>query len=378
MKEVLKKIQKSRIFSLICILLFIGVCFGIGSLIAYIQHEADPTDMAVTYFRAFVQQDYDKMYECLYTDDGYYIDKNIYTTEMKKIRKDYTIDSYEIKEPERKDGRKFVTVKCTDDAAKKVKDFVIWIESARTGIQIVPDYYVELENMMAKGIDITIPKTDKLEINGNVINKKTAQITESKDNNIYHLERILTGKYTISAANDIYARNKTLSIRGEDVKIDMTKEPLTANEEYGKRIISHGKKIINQFYKAVRNRDEKSPALLKMFASKKLKNKVSAAVEKSEEIIFWPEKRNAALYKVLDMKINNLKTAISYNQSDKNYVLTCTYKYKYVSSTDTSLANSYVDKISGTCTSRLTLTYKADGNKLTVKDIRMSNKNKKN
>ena len=91
MKEVLKKIQKSRIFSLICILLFIGVCFGIGSLIAYIQHEADPTDMAVTYFRAFVQQDYDKMYECLYTDDGYYIDKNIYTAEMKKIRKDYTI-----------------------------------------------------------------------------------------------------------------------------------------------------------------------------------------------------------------------------------------------------------------------------------------------
>ena len=56
MKEVFRKIKKSRVFSLICILVFIGVCMGTGSLIAYIQHESNPTDVAVSYFRAFVQQ----------------------------------------------------------------------------------------------------------------------------------------------------------------------------------------------------------------------------------------------------------------------------------------------------------------------------------
>lgn len=378
MKEVLKKIKKSRIFSLICILLFIGACFGIGSLIAYVQHEANPTDVAVTYFRSFVQQNYDKMYDCLYQTEGYYIDKDMYTEKMKELRKSYTIDSYEIKDPETKDGKESVTVKCTNDTTKEVKDFVVNIETTRKGFQIVPDYYVDIENMLSKEVDITIPKSDTLELNGNIIDDKTAQVTESDDNHVYHLERMLAGKYKLSATNDVYARNKTLDISGEDVNIDMTKEKLTANDKYQKLITNHGKKIINQFYKATRSRDEKNKTLLNMFSTKKLKSKVSKYVEESEDIIFWPEKRNASGFKVLDMKISNLTTAISYSTKEKHYILTCTYKYKYISSTDTSLTSSYVDRISGTCTSKLTLVYKAAGDKVTVEDIKLTNKNKKN
>lgn len=378
MKEVLKKIKKSRIFSLICILLFIGVCFGIGSIIAYVQHEANPTDVAVTYFRAFVQQNYDKMYECLYQTEGYYIDKDMYTEEMKELRKNYTIDSYEIKDPETKDGKKSVTVKCTNDTTKEVKDFVVNIETVREGIQIVPDYYVDIQNMMAEAVDITIPKADTLELNGNIIDDNTAQITERNGNHVYHFDRVLTGKYKVSATNNIYARNKTLDISGKDVKIDIKKEKLTANDKYQKLITNHGKKVINQFYKATRSRDEKNKTLLNMFATKKGKGKVSKLVEESENIIFWPEKRNAERFKVLDMKISNLTSEISYSVKENHYVLTCTYKYKYVSSTDTSLTSSYVDRISGTCTSKLTLIYKADGDKVTVEDIKLTNKNKKN
>ena len=97
MKEILKKFKKSRIFSLICILLFIGICFGIGASIAYVQHEANPTDEAVKYFRAFAQQDYEKMYECLYQEKGYYIEKDMYVKEMKNLRERYTLESYDIK-----------------------------------------------------------------------------------------------------------------------------------------------------------------------------------------------------------------------------------------------------------------------------------------
>lgn len=378
MKKILKKIKKSRIFSLICILLFIGVCFGIGASIAYIQHEANPTDEAVTYFRAFVQHNYDKMYQCLYQEKGYYIDKDMYMDEMKKVRESYTIDSYDIKDPETKDGREAVTVRCKNETTNETRDFVVYIKSVRKGVQIVPDYYVDIQDMMAEAVDIIIPKSDQLELNGKPVDGKTIDIVEDNTNHIYRLKGMLKGTYKACATNDVYARNKTLNIDGRDVKIDLTKEKITANEKYTELINSHGQKIINQFYKATRNRDEKNKTLLGMFSTKKIKNKVSKLVAESEDIIFWQEKRNVDKFKVLDMKINNLTTSISYDITKKRYTLTCKYQYKYVSSTDTSLANSYVDKISGTCSSTLTLIYKAEQDKLTVEDIKLTNKNKKN
>lgn len=378
MKEILKKVKKSRIFSLICILLFIGACFGIGASIAYVQHEANPMDEAVTYFRAFAQQDYEKMYQCLYQEKGYYIEKDMYIKEMKKLREGYTIDSYDIKDPATKDGKESVTVKCKNETSNKTKDFIVYIKSIRHGVQIIPDYYVDIENIMAKEVDITTPKSDKLQINGNLIEENITDIQEDGDNHKYHFKGILAGKYKLSATNNIYARNKTTNISGEKIGIDLTKEKLTSNEKYTKLITKNGKKIINQFYKATRKRNPKNKTLQKMFASKKIKKKVEKLVEESQEIIFWPDKRNVDSFKVLDMKIKNLKNTISYSEKSKQYTIVYKYQYKYVSSTDTSLANSYVDKISGTCSSTLTIVYSADGNKLTVEDIKLKNKNKKN
>ena len=57
MEQILKKIYKSRIFGLISILFFIAVCMGIGAFAAYVKHVSNPTEQAVTYFRAFMQQD---------------------------------------------------------------------------------------------------------------------------------------------------------------------------------------------------------------------------------------------------------------------------------------------------------------------------------
>lgn len=378
MKGIIKKIKKSRIFSLICILLFIGVCMGIGSFAAYIQHEANPTDVVVKYFRAFVQRDYDKMYECLFQDEGYYIDKNIYTAHMKKMREDYIIDSYDIKEPDKKNGKDLVVVSCKNDETKKTKDFVVYIESKRQGMNIIPDYYVDTANMMAKDVRITIPESDKLELNGVMVEKQKADV-ESKDNNsVYYFKGIFGGTYKVSATNDIYARNKKLNISGSKVDIDLTKEIVTANDKYEKVITDSGKKVINQFYKAVRGRDKENKKLMRMFSSKKIRNKVSKLVEDSEDIIFWPEKRNVDKFKVFDMKIRDMKMNIRYDEKNKNYILVCTYKYKYVSAIDTSLANSYVDRISGTCNSKLTLTYKADKEQVTIVDAKLTNKNKKN
>ena len=120
MKELINKIRKSRIFSLICILLFISICFGIGAAAAYINHESDPTDVASNYFRAFVAMDYNKMYSYIDKEDGY-VEKTLYTKKMENLRKQYTIDSYDINKPETKDGQKSVTIKCKNEETGKTK-----------------------------------------------------------------------------------------------------------------------------------------------------------------------------------------------------------------------------------------------------------------
>ena len=205
MKEKLKKIAKNRIFTLIGILIFIGICLGIGSMIAFIQHESDPTDVAATYFRAFVGNDYNKMYECLYKEEGYYLDKNLYMDTMKKLRSQYVIDTYEIKEPENKNGQKTVTVVCRDENSGKTKNFDVLIASKRNGFSISPEYYVDISNLTVKRFSVTIPKGNQLQLNDVTITEKMADIKNDGNNVMYNITGMISGKYKICGTNDTYS-----------------------------------------------------------------------------------------------------------------------------------------------------------------------------
>lgn len=101
-----KSIIRERVVSLFFILIFIAVCMGIGAGMAYINHESDPTDVAAGYFRAFVSSDFNKMYDYLTKEKEVYINKETYTEAMKQMRLQYTIDSYEILDPEKKNRTK--------------------------------------------------------------------------------------------------------------------------------------------------------------------------------------------------------------------------------------------------------------------------------
>lgn len=378
MKDRIKRILRSRIFSLISILIFISVCLGIGSLIAYIQHESDPTDVAAVYFRAFVGQDYNKMYDCIYREDGYYLDKTLYINSMKKVRKEYVIDSYEIKESEKKEGKRSVTVVCKNEAEDKSRDFVINMVSKRKGLHIIPEFYVDVSQMVAKNFSVVIPKGNILELNGTKITDKTVDVTEKGKNNIYNLSGVFLGKYKISATNDAYAVVKNITVENSNTKVDLTNQQYTANDKYTKLINTSGEKILDSFYKAVRARNPKSSKLIKIFRGKKLISKVQKLVEESQEIVYWKEKKNIENYKVIDMSIKNLKSSITYNDKTNVYTLIYDYSYDYVSSTDTALYTSYVYRLSGKCNSQMTIEYTADKDKVIVKDIKIKNKNKKN
>ena len=189
MKEKLKKIIRSRFFTLFIILVFITACIGVGALIAFIQHESDPTDEAVRYFRAFVQRDYDRMYDLLYIDDGYYVDKDMYKSVMKKIRDNIKIDSYDVGKPEKKDGIRTVKITCMNDQTGESKEFVVYITGKRDGFQLMPDYHINIDYMLVENFSVVVPKGDHLELNGKKIDEKRYKVdADDKGNRTFSLK----------------------------------------------------------------------------------------------------------------------------------------------------------------------------------------------
>lgn len=380
MKKMFKKIVKSRAFSLIGILLFIGGCIGIGALAAYINHESDPTEQAVAYFRAFVQQDYEKMYSCLDIADGYYIDKNIYIENMKKTRSNMTIDSYEIKDAEKVDGAKQVTIKCMNSEKEETTDFVIRFTAKRKGLRIIPDYYVNIEDMFVDNFSVVMNKGDYLELNGEKISDDAAEITTDENGNTsYEIKGILKGEYKVSATNEFGAIAQTVKVEKKDTKVELTEGDYTANDKYAKLITEDGENTIDRFYKAVRERNPEYKKLIKCFDNDdKLIEKVKAYVQESQEIVYWPETENIEDYTVTEMNMSELKLDVKYNFKKNTYKVVYKYSYDYVSATDTALYTSYVYDLSGKCESEITFTYTIKDGEIVLTDMKMTNKNHKN
>lgn len=378
MRAKLKKLVGSRIFRLFGILVFIAVCMGIGSIMAYIEHESDPTEKAVVYFRAFVQRDYDKMYDCLELDSTYYVNKEMYKQTMKNIRENMVIDSYEINEPETKNGMDTITIECEDSQTQTTQDFVVYVTSIRDKFQIVPDYYINIDNMMVNDFSVIIPKGDSLELNGEKITDDMAEVTDGENSLSYTFTHILNGQYKVSATNKYCAKNEDIKLTKADTKVDLTKKEYTSNDKYTKLITDSGEKIIDQFYKAARARKPSREKLMKCIPDdKKLKKQVKNLVKKSQDVVYWPEVENIDNYKVITMDMSELEHSIKYDSDKEKFIVVYNYSYKYVSETETELFSSYVERLSGKCTVSLTLTYGISEENIVLTDIKMTNKNKK-
>lgn len=379
MKDKIKKITKSRVFTLFEILLFIAVCMGTGALMSFVKHESDPTEQAVEYFRAFVQRDYNKMYSYIERKEGYYINETMYKAEMKKQRESMVIDTYDIKEPEKKDGVKQVEIVCTDSEADKSRSFVIKFAEKRKGIQLIPDYYVNIDDMFVENITVVMKKNNYLELNGEKITDKMADIgTNLQGHTVYTLKGVLKGRYKAAATNEYYSALQYVDLEKQGTEVDLTKQGYTANEKYTKLILAGGQNVVEKFYAAVRNRKPDDKKLIECFENnKKLKSKVRDAVESSQDVVYWPDVKNIDSYKVIDFEMSTLKPVIKYFPTKRSYELTYTYSYEYVSSTDTALYTSYVYSLSGKCSSTMKLTYTLKGENIVLTDIKIKNKNKK-
>lgn len=269
MKKKYKRIFKSRFVRLIIILIFIAVCIAIGSAVAYVKHESDPTEDAVIYFRAFVQKDYDKMYDCISFDESDYVNKDRYKDTVKKVREKLTIDSYKVKEPIKTDGMWNVTFACEDLETNTSEDFIVYLTEKRETYHIIPKYEINIEHMMADNFSVTIPKEDTLEINGEKITGSRADVKTEGAYRTYTFKHILNGEYKIASANEYCVKNETVKIAKDNKKIDLSKKEYEVNEKYTKMSAESSESIMKEFYKAVRDRKPSSKQLMEFGAEDK-------------------------------------------------------------------------------------------------------------
>ena len=378
MGDILRKLRKSRIVSLIQILLFIAVCAAVGAFVAYFEHENDPTDEAAKYFRAFIAGDYDTMYDCVYKQDNYYINKNMYKEQMKQIRQNYVIDTYLIGKPEKANGQKIVTVTCKDETSDTEKNFNINLVGVRKKYSISSKYYVDIEKMLVKNFSVVLNEDSELLLNHEKVTEKNAKVTHENGNKIYNFGAIINGQYVVTATTKYYSANESITLNREGTIVDLTKSKITASSDFGKKLNQTGNDIIEQFYAAVRNRKPNSKKLIKYFKTKKLQNKVKKLVKESQDFVYPPDTKNIDTYKVTEMDIKDFIESISYDQSKHRYIVNYSYYYKYKSETSISLANSYVYSLSGKVDCTLRIIYDIENDDIVVSDITLNNKHKKN
>ena len=136
----MKKITHSSIFSLFLTLIFIAVCAGIGVGIALYQDANDPTPVASDYFRAFIQRDFQGMYNKIYDKEK--INKDMFVEKMRSLRQNIVVDSYDISDPKSKDGNTYLTLTCKDDRTKAKRKVNAYIK--KDGF-FNPDFYIDYD-----------------------------------------------------------------------------------------------------------------------------------------------------------------------------------------------------------------------------------------
>lgn len=369
-----KKIRKSRIYSLIKILLLIVVCFIIGASAAFVNHESDPTDEALEYFESFIQEDYEKMYSMLEIPEDKYIDKDLYIQNMKKIRSNITIDTYEIIDPVEEEDTFVVSFSCINLANDTSQNFVVRLKEKREGLQIIPDYQVSIEHMMIDNLVIEIPTGFDLLLNGKSV-VDAANVTSENKKDIYTISGLIGGTYTIEAAQGPKALVETVDVVKNDTLVKLKGNDYTASNKYGSQIKTASQNFITEFYEAVKSRNPEKKSLHKILGNDELKTQVSQLVLESQEIVYWPDIRTIADYNVSQLELSPFDISIVYNEKQNQYNVTYKYSYDYKAETSTTLYNSYIYVLTGTCTTSLNMTYDIVEDGVVLKDITMENDN---
>ncbi len=373
MKQVIKKIVKSRVFSVVKVLLFVLVCGTIGATAAYIHHESDPTEVAVEYFKAFMKQDYKAMKGLIDVSEDSYLDEKVLGSIIAEQKQDLNVDRYEVLDPTTEDGKDLVVIECSNEETGAKKKFKIYLNSHRNGLSLKPSYKVDFSKYLIDDYTITIPKSDTLQLNGVEVKEEMAEETK-EGNKEYHFEQVLKGEYNICSQNQYGLYNKKVEVKEQGTKIQLKKLQYSAKPEYKEKVEEAFNAMFLQYYAAVRKKKAGDKEYLNLF-EKAGRKQAKKAVSSSIKTFFNEEQQKK--YEIGTMDISDLKTTVAYNKEKKRFDIVATYKINYECTTAVSLINSYTENYSGKCLTTMKATIAADQKEYKIKEITVKNKKKK-
>lgn len=96
-----------------------------------------------------------------------------------------------------------------------------------------------------------------------------ADIKNDGNNVMYKHNRNVSGKYKNPDDKWYLFYGSSINLTESNTSIDLTKEKHIANAKYSKLINESGRKILDEFYKAVRKRKSDNEKLIRLFSDKK-------------------------------------------------------------------------------------------------------------
>lgn len=399
-KKLMHRVVRGNLFRFLVAVIILCACAGLGAGLAVMEDKSDPTDLVAGYFGKFLMQDYEDMIKYVDTTDTFFT-KDSFVNLMSDLRLAHNIGEYEFGKVKKEGGRYIMCVSYKDAETGEDQYFDIYLKKNRKNItQFISDWKISIEDYLVQDYVVQIPEGMTLELDGVEVTNQSEGIkqmeidviktadgetivingsAENTGNNMtYKISNIIRGPHRLKATSEFTQIVKDIDVTSDNQNNVLNVSEETIRDDYLKIIETHSVDMVQEFYKVVRNRKTSSDTLKAYFINdENLLKSLKKELERSQKIIYWPDTKNIEDYSLVQCNFSEVQYTAQYMGENKIKAI-YTFSYDYVSSTSTTLYDSYVSSISGTCNTAMEIVYTIENEEMKISDISIKNKNKKN
>lgn len=251
-KKIWKRIQRSTLYQLFSVLVFLGVCAGIGIGFAVIDTESNPDTVAENYMKNYISGNWSNMYSMLELPKSQYLTEESFTTVMYQQIENTRIIDYKLGEGKKEKGKMVYKIKCkTMDANGNEGKQVVKVslnKKVKHWYSLICDWKVDAGDMVVTGLKVKTVQGLDLYFDGNKLSPREGKEEDGALH--YFLTATFKGKHTFTLRNN-YVNSQELNqtISSDKQELDLTTSQLVANDTYQTAIDAFHETTIQKFYK---------------------------------------------------------------------------------------------------------------------------------
>ena len=373
--EIINKIRKSGIFQLFSLLLVLAVLAGIGAGIAVIKHRMDYEDVATKYFSAYLRDDEETMYEYVAVDESEYINYDQFALLIASERASISISEYKFSEPEKKNGKIIYTVTFENEISEEEETYTIELTKYRKKwYYLIPEYKVCIDDKIISNVSVTIPEGTELYIDDQPAGNKISD--EETGTDIYDIPYMFIGEHTFYVESEFGESTVIQEVEEDNTTLMVAVEDISMKESDKSTLIAKAGEIIEAFYENAMDKDTSYKDIKSYFPDDSaLLKKVKKYFNATRDILYWDSLNAIDSYKIIDLTLGDIEYELDSFEYPNKAEITCTFRYEYTASTDTTTLSSYTEQYSGSCKTKIRFIYEAtDEDGWVMTGIKMSNK----